>query len=577
MRPRHLTFVTVLLLAFAVALGLRMAFQPADPPTHATVGITWHDEGVWAHNARNRVLFGAWRLDGWNPMYVSPVFTGLEWATFASLGVGLHQARLPSILLSALSVLALAWGVRAVGSRLSAMLAASFVATNYVYVMYGRVALLEATMVSLIVASWGCYAAARKRPALGAVAGVLAMAAFFTKASSAFFLVGIGLDCCWSLVRHAATRRRGGSGDEPNADAGREAAAALYTVAGLAAAGMAALAFFVVPNLDEYLFYNVRLYGERRSARGIGVVLDRASWLPIIHDFFTRMLLLTWISIAGFIVTLFTWHRRPQGERLLWLWLALGVLELILHDTGNERRFVFLIPAMAGMAALVLGRDFRLLPEGASVVPLRRVWWAAPVVAYGLYVAWGAVARLPYLYQVRPGVRIAAVLAVVSLVGLIAGWRRGLGRLLERPWTPQAAVALALVIVGADLVQYGQWSWQRTYKNVAASRAVGRLLPWGTPVLGKLANGMSLENGIRPLYIGQGFGNYADTHLRDTVPYVLTYTSPRLGYEGPAIREVLEKAPGWRIVARFPVAETPGGTDMAVLIEKPLPDGAGGR
>ena len=236
MRPHHLTFVTVLLLAFAVALGLRMAFQPADPPTHATVGITWHDEGVWAHNARNRVLFGAWRLDGWNPMYVSPVFTGLEWATFASLGVGLHQARLPSILLSALSVLALAWGVRAVGNRLSAMLAAWFVATNYVYVMYGRVALLEATMVSLIVASWGCYAAARKRPALGAVAGVLAMAAFFTKASSAFFLVGIGLDCCWSLVRHAAARRRGG-GDESNADAGRETAAALYTVAGLAAAG----------------------------------------------------------------------------------------------------------------------------------------------------------------------------------------------------------------------------------------------------------------------------------------------------------------------------------------------------
>lgn len=568
MRPYLPAFAAVLFIAFAVALGLRLAFQPADPPAHATVGITWHDEGVWAHNARNKVLFGVWRLDGWNPMYVSPVFTGLEWATFDALGVGLAQARLPSIILSALSVLVLGWGIRAAGNRLAAALAAWFLATNYVYVMYGRVALLEAAMISLVVASWSCYAAARRRPALGIAAGILAVAAFFTKASAVFFLVGIGLDCCWALGRHLVARRRDAAvGMSP--DVPREAAAALFTAAGLIAASITALAIFVLPNLSEYLFYNVRLYGERRSASGIGVIIDRASWLPIIHDFFTRMLVLTWVSVAGVVVTLFAWHRRPMGERLLWLWLVLGVAELILQDTGNERRFVFLIPAMAGTTALVLARDFRLLPAGASTISPARLWWAAPAVAYGLYVAWGAVARLPYLYEVRPGVRLAAALALVSLAGLIAGWRRGLGHFLERSWTPASAVALAVVIVGADLVQFVQWSRQRTYENVEASRAVGRLLPPGTPVLGKLANGLSLENGIRPLYIGQGFGNYGDTRLLETVRYVLTYTSPRLGYEGPAIRDVLDAAPGWRVVASFPVAETPGGHDMAALIEKP--------
>jgi hypothetical protein len=574
-RPAR-TFLAAILLAFVVALSLRTAFQPADPPSHATVGITWHDEGVWAHNARNQALFGAWRLDGWNPMYVSPVFTGLEWVSFSLLGVGTAQARLPSILFSALSVLVLAWGIRAVGNRLSATLAAWFLATNYVYVMYGRVALLEAAMVSLVVASWSCYASARTRPALGAAAGVLAVAAFFTKASAAFFLVGIGLDCCWAIGRYLAARRRGAGGAMGGGDR-LEAAAAVCTLAGLAAASTVALVIFVLPNLSEYLFYNVRLYGSRRSAAGIGVVIDRASWLPIIHDFFTRMLALTWVSVAGVVVALFTWHRRPMGERLLWLWLVLGVAELILQDTGNERRFVYLIPAMAGTTALVLARDLRLLPPGAGNLPLARLVWAAPAAGYGLYIAWGALARLPYLYQVRPGVRLAAALAVVSLIGLMAGWRRGLGRFLEQPWKPAAALTLGLVVVGADLVQYGQWSRQRTYRNVEASRALGRLLPWGTPVLGKLANGMSLENGIRPLYIGQGFGNYADAHLRETVPYVLTYTSPRLGYEGPAIREVLDEAPGWRIIANFPVAETPSGDDMAALIEKPAPRTPGPR
>ena len=35
-------------------------FPAADPPWNTTVGIVWHDEGAWVHNARNKALFGAW-------------------------------------------------------------------------------------------------------------------------------------------------------------------------------------------------------------------------------------------------------------------------------------------------------------------------------------------------------------------------------------------------------------------------------------------------------------------------------------------------------------------------------------
>ena len=67
-----------LLATLLLALALRAVFPVADPPWLAPIGITWHDEGVWAHNARNKALFGQWQLDQWNPMFVSPVFTGLE-------------------------------------------------------------------------------------------------------------------------------------------------------------------------------------------------------------------------------------------------------------------------------------------------------------------------------------------------------------------------------------------------------------------------------------------------------------------------------------------------------------------
>ncbi len=56
-----------LLLILVAAALLRVAFLTADPPWQTPVGITWHDEGPWVHNARNKALFGHWSLDQWNP------------------------------------------------------------------------------------------------------------------------------------------------------------------------------------------------------------------------------------------------------------------------------------------------------------------------------------------------------------------------------------------------------------------------------------------------------------------------------------------------------------------------------
>ena len=121
------------------------------------------------HNARNKALFGAWTLDAWNPMYIAPVFTGLEYAAFELFGVGVRQARLVSELTGFASVLLLAWGVgRLGGPRGRRSSPARCSATNYVYVMYDRAATMEASMVAFMVASWYCYVRAQAQPAMGA-------------------------------------------------------------------------------------------------------------------------------------------------------------------------------------------------------------------------------------------------------------------------------------------------------------------------------------------------------------------------------------------------------------------------
>jgi len=562
-----------------LAAALRFVYPTADPPWRATVGIVWHDEGAWAHNARNKALFGAWRQDEWNPLFIAPVFTGLEYLSFAAFGTGLRQARLVSQVMGLLSVALLGLGVARLGGRRAGLMAALLLATNYVYVMWNRAALMEATMTSFIVASWYAAVRAAASPRWGLAAGLLAVAAYFTKAAAAFYVAALALVAAWPLAARAWRHRQVGGREARADDAGRirplpgllwtdpQARGALLVLGGLAAGAALALATFVGPNWHEYWFYNWQMSVTRKPSYTLRAFVDRVSWLPIVHDFFTRMYLVTVVAAVALVGWLARWREAPLAERLLVAWVGLGVLELVAHDVGNERRLVFLVPALVAVAALALGRDGRLVPPALASWPRRRLLPALPAVLLAAYVACGALLRLVSLYDVRPGVRVSAVAAVALVALVYAAWPAAV-RFAAVAIAPRTAAALVALAVAGDLLQFGQWASGRTYKNYTASRLVGERLPPGTLVHGKLANGLALENRIRPVFVGRGFGNYADRLIRDDIPYVLTYVSPRVGYEGSVILDVLDAYPQHKILWTVDVAESPGGADRAALILK---------
>jgi 4-amino-4-deoxy-L-arabinose transferase-like glycosyltransferase len=541
---------------FIVALGLRTIFPAADPPWTTTVGIVWHDEGAWVHNARSKALFGKWSEDQWNPMYIAPVFTGLEYLSFATFGVGVRQARLVSELTGLLSVVLLALGVRRLAGREAGLCAGALLATHYVYVMWNRAALMEASMVAFMVAAWYCYVRAQTRPAWGALAGVCALLAYFSKAAAVFFVMAIGIEALAALVRPST------------ADSPASRAAARATLVGLVACGLLALAVFVVPNWSEYWFYNWQMSVTRKPSYDARSLLNRVTWFPIVHDFFTRMWFIVVVGLAGFASTIGRWRTAAPGERLLILWVGLGSLELLLHDVGNERRFILLIPVLVALTSIVLGRDRVLLAPEIAAMPRRRALIAAPAVLFGFYVIAGALTRLVALYEPRPGVRFGAAVAVVCTVLLYATWPRVPRFLASRPWSPTAALLVAALVTTGQIAQFVQWASNRTYENYLASVELGTLLPPGTMVHGKLANGLSLENQIRPIFVGREFGNYEDRKQRDDVRYILTYVAPYVGYEGAVIQDVLEAYPHRTIIRTFDVAETTSGYDQVALIDK---------
>ena len=543
----------------AVAIALRGLFPAADPPWYPSVGVVWHDEGAWVHNARNRALYGSWfaENDAWNPLFIAPVFTGLEYLSFAVFGVGVRQARLVSEIGGALSVLLLALGVRRLAGTGSGLAAGALLATNYVYVMYNRAAIMETTMVVFMVASWYCYVRAQERPMWGVAAGMCALLAFFTKAAAAFFVLALGLDALIGIVRR---------GQDNRLDAERRAG--WMTIAGLVVGAVVALATFVGPNWQDYRFYNWQMSVTRKPTYSLKAVADRVSWFPILHDLATRMWFVVVAAMVGMLSAFGRLRTLRAAERLLILWVLLGAFELVLHDVGNERRFVFFIPALIAIASMLIAGPHDDGAEALAILPRRHALIAAPLVLFALYVAFGGIARMFFLYEIRPAVWLAAASAVLGTAAFYASWPR-LPRWLGRQrWTSRAALAaIALVSVG-DVVQYVQWASGRTYKNYEASKALGEALPPGTAVHGKLANGMALENRIRPIFVGREFGNYADRKRRDDVRYILTYIEPRVGYEGPVIQDVLNAYPQRRIIMTFDVAETTGGHDRAALIDK---------
>ena len=388
-------------LAIAVlAAVLRGLYPTADPPWRATVGVVWHDEGAWTHNARNRALWGTWRTDDWNPLYVAPVFTGLEYAAFATLGVGTWQARVVPMALGVIAVIALGCGVARIGGRRAGIAAGVLLATNYVGAMYDRAAIMEGPMAAAIVISWWAFAKAQERPAWGAVAGIAAIAAYFIKAAAVFFVGAIGLT---ALVAIALPGLAGNRAGDRAGNRGR--AAGLWTLAGLAFAGVVALALFVGPEWSEYRFYNWQMSVTRKPSYDAQSLLNRVSWFPVLHDVLSRMWVVVALGLAAFVARALDWFRRPPAEQLLVLWVGVGVLELLLHDVGNERRFVFLIPAFTALAALAIASDRAIVPDWLP--PLRgwRRLLFVPLALYAAYVVSGSLVRLAFLYDVRPAVR----------------------------------------------------------------------------------------------------------------------------------------------------------------------------
>ena len=369
----------------ALVLALLAPFATADPPAGLTSSnAAWTDEGFNLANARERVLSGEFATGDVDRSLTNGTYSAIAAGVFAVTRPRLAAGRGISMAAVVVAVLLLAVGLAEVLGVVPALLAAAVLAGADLVLEYGRLALVEPTVVVLLTAAFVLAVRAPLRPSPWAGAGMgLALAAAVSVKAVALLPAVAML----AVVIGAALARR----DR------RALAMGLIALGVAVGAGVVWLLAVALPNLDRlrtgleiwprvgYVAAPWTLAG--RLWRYLTAGSDGAAW---------RCLPLLAAAGLGLAALAPRWRGIGRAARdalviaALWgvgLWAALGAGDYLPTHYVAPNRYV--VPALPGLAVLA-GFGLAWLATALGRRPAAR---ASVAVALALAVAVPGTAR----------------------------------------------------------------------------------------------------------------------------------------------------------------------------------------
>lgn len=467
----------------AVLVGLcvlltvpRLVALGADPPPGLMLDYLT-DEGWWAHNARDHALFGRWIMDEHNEaLFWAPLYTGALRVLYAVTGVGLVPTRLLAAL-AGLATCAVVYAfVRASHGWKAAALATLLLGTDYFFLTNNRIGYVESFQAVFMTAACLAIVAAGTRRSFAFAAGALVAASLMAKVS-AVVLGGIVLAywLVWLLLR------RGSTGDVPAFAWSRPIDVAI----GVAAAAVLAYAIIqpdpaMLGAKTEQRTGMTTSHNPVLSLATLGLQLpnDRIATSGFVTG--SLPLLVTALVLA---VHALAYRARPFDplELMCWCWLAAGSIQVgLLRLWQPDRRYLFLVPPLAILAALELTRDGR--GDTERRLTRSRLFLAAVLVAVFVgFVARGSWSKWLHVNGGGMGPSpAAAIVWFVMAAGVVPLAWVGL-RLAARgrwPRVPLAPVVLGYVALGlgplAAYLANPTWSMRSAAETMTA---IARELP----------------------------------------------------------------------------------------------------
>jgi len=392
------------LLPAAVVLGLLLPVVSLDPARGVTASDSpFTDEAWYVLNARNLVLLGGWGEDDWRLHLITLPYALVQVASFAMSGVGIVQARVPVIVITAVTAALLGAGLQRILGGVAGLVAGTGFATSTLILYYGRLAYAELLVAGFLVV--GALLAVERdghSPGRGGLlAGTALALAVLSKPTGFAPALGVLLGVALSGQLDRPTRRW--------------LAGAL--AAGIAAAvGWLALAWLPDP---EALQATLRILAPQALPADLGGLAGQAAAYAFRNDgALVASAPLLVAGIAGAVAA--AWAARRQavdrrepdggaadGRRRASLtlaaaaagWFLTGLAVLLVVSYRPDRYVVPLLPALAILAAVgagLLWNGWSRRPAlAARVAVLSLLALAAPgLVSHAGWVA-GSSATLP--------------------------------------------------------------------------------------------------------------------------------------------------------------------------------------
>ncbi|HVP58802.1 MAG TPA: hypothetical protein VMU02_11970, partial [bacterium] len=143
-------------MTLAVVCFMRLAFLGADPPWDFTWSQDIFTDGARVvDGARNQILFGHWITDPRSPVILFyPLSNLLAWVVFKIGGIGLVQANLTGVVPAIASLVVMFLLMRKMEGNLGGLLGLVTLGFAHVYVIFGRLPMLEALITLMLVGSF---------------------------------------------------------------------------------------------------------------------------------------------------------------------------------------------------------------------------------------------------------------------------------------------------------------------------------------------------------------------------------------------------------------------------------------
>ncbi|MFZ4783221.1 MAG: ArnT family glycosyltransferase [Armatimonadaceae bacterium] len=474
----------------------------------------WTDEGFYAHNARNQVLFGKAEQDGFNNYNLSPVLHAIQVIVFTQFGVGLIQARLISIIASLLTCGFLYAGVRNDFGPRAAAFSLMLLGLESSYILYNRLGLMES--LGTLVIALAYYLWTLDRPWSKFLSGFIAAAAFAVKTT---FLIFLPAPVIALIIINKRDLRAIASSTWPYL-LGAAAFFGLYygTWLGVHGAEVARMNNFYRTMQSQPRSFNQLLWMIRRAVIGYH--------FGFLQRMETRSTVFLNLALVGSIWSLFKVMpigKSKSGEviegihkRLLMhiVCFAAGVLFIFVSRYAPSRYFLVFHVSAAVVGGVLLSRFTDVVKAIREIVLLQRALYVL-VFLFGYHV----LLPLYNIPELKKYSELLAVLTAMSVTVIAIRFRSGLSKQL----TPAIITAVFLV---TSLGQYTAWFLTRRHVTLQASQWLTAQVGPNAIVAGDWAPNLGFGSKLRLPPVFKGLANDDDPIQTLNVDFVLTGRTP---------------------------------------------------